>query len=252
MADNNVKWIKFIVGTFDGQSFKRIKRASIGGVDYRDKLTSVWFELLDLAAKCNKDGFFVDNNELAYKSLNDIAIMIDRKQEELELCMAFYIQEKMIEIVDDCYCLANWTKYQNNAGLKSIQEYNKEKQQECRKRKKEKALSLTVIDCQESSSLSLSKSNTISLTRIEEYFNTLWELYPKGKGKEQAIKNFEHKFRGLNEKEAKDKANKIYLLLKEHLKEWEEKNTEKTYIPNFGSWLTAEIPNSPKFNKRNR
>ena len=28
---SDVKWIKLIVGMFDGESFKRIKRAKIGG-----------------------------------------------------------------------------------------------------------------------------------------------------------------------------------------------------------------------------
>ena len=48
MAEN-VQWIRLKVGMFDGNSFKKIKRAKIGGVSYRDKLTAVWFELLDLA-----------------------------------------------------------------------------------------------------------------------------------------------------------------------------------------------------------
>ena len=34
MAD--VKWIKMIVGLFDGISFKKIKRAKIGGESYRE------------------------------------------------------------------------------------------------------------------------------------------------------------------------------------------------------------------------
>ena len=36
MAD--VKWIKLNVGMFDGNSFKKIKKAKIGGESYRDKL----------------------------------------------------------------------------------------------------------------------------------------------------------------------------------------------------------------------
>ena len=48
MADN-VQWIKMKVGMFDGESFKRIKKAKIGGLEFRDKLTAVWFELMDLA-----------------------------------------------------------------------------------------------------------------------------------------------------------------------------------------------------------
>lgn len=48
MADG-VKWIKFMIGCTDGSSFKRMRNAKIGGVDYRDKLEAIWFELLDFA-----------------------------------------------------------------------------------------------------------------------------------------------------------------------------------------------------------
>jgi hypothetical protein len=40
MAEN-VQWIRLKVGMFDGNSFKKIKRAKIGGVAFRDKLTAV-------------------------------------------------------------------------------------------------------------------------------------------------------------------------------------------------------------------
>jgi predicted phage replisome organizer len=125
-----VKWIKFIVGTFDGTSFKRIKKAKIGGISYRDKLTAVWFELLDLAGKCNRDGFLIDKNELAYRTYEDIATMIDREEKEIELCMQFFISEKMIEIIDDVYLLSNWVNYQNVKGLDDIRkEQNRIRQQ---------------------------------------------------------------------------------------------------------------------------
>ena len=79
-----VQWIRFVVGMFDGNSFKRIKRAKIGGVSYRDKLTSVWFELLDLAGKSNANGYLIDNNEIPYRSFEDIATMLDREEKEIE------------------------------------------------------------------------------------------------------------------------------------------------------------------------
>lgn len=135
MAED-VKWIKFKVGMFDGQSFKRIKRAKIGGEKFRDKLTAVWFELMDLAGKCNHDGAFIDNREIPYASLEDIATMIDRETEELDLCMRFYLNEGMIEIIDDVYMLTNWLKYQNAEGLEKIRAKRNEKQARWREKKK--------------------------------------------------------------------------------------------------------------------
>ena len=131
-----VKWIKLIVGMFDGKSFKKIKRAKIGGESYRDKLTAIWFELMDFAGKCNHSGAFVDSHEIPFANIEDIAIMIDRDVDELQLCMTYYINEGMIEIVDDVYMLSNWSQYQNETGLAEIREYNRLAKQKSRAKQK--------------------------------------------------------------------------------------------------------------------
>lgn len=135
MAEN-VQWIKLIVGMFDGESFKKIKRARIGGEKFRDKLTAVWFELLDFAGKCNHHGAFINAREIPFVSMDDIAAMIDREPDELQLCMRFFISEGMIEIVDDVYMLSNWTKYQNTEGLDKIREQKRISQAKWRAKKK--------------------------------------------------------------------------------------------------------------------
>lgn len=131
-----VQWIRFVVGMFDGNSFKRIKRARIGGVPFRDKLTAVWFELLDLAGKSNANGYLIDNNEIPYHSFEDIATMLDREEKEVELCMQYFISERMVEIVDDVYCLTNFIKYQNQDGLEKIREQNRLRKQKQREKLK--------------------------------------------------------------------------------------------------------------------
>lgn len=135
MAEN-VQWIKLIVGMFDGESFKRIKRAKIGGESFRDKLEAVWFELMDLAGKCNHDGAFINSREIPYTSLDDIATMIDRETDELKLCMQFYINEGMVEIINDVFMLSNWQKYQNTDGLEKIRERKRIAQANWRAKKK--------------------------------------------------------------------------------------------------------------------
>ena len=132
----NVQWIKMKVGMFDGNSFKKIKRAKIGGVPFRDKLTAVWFELLDLAGKSNRNGFLVDSNEIPYHTYEDIACMLDREEKEIELCMTFFINEQMVEIIDDIYCLSNFDRYQCIEGLEKIREQKRISQAKWRERKK--------------------------------------------------------------------------------------------------------------------
>ena len=127
-----------MVGMFDGMSFKKIKRAKIGGESFRDKLTAVWFELMDFAGKCNHNGAFVSPSEIPFTDLADIAIMIDRDEEELKLCMAFFIKEGMITVIDDVYSLSNWAEYQNIEGMEKIRESKRLAQ--ARWRAKQKAL----------------------------------------------------------------------------------------------------------------
>lgn len=149
---NDVKWIKLIVGMFDGMSFKKIKKAKIGGESFRDKLTAVWFELMDFAGKCNHSGAFISPSEIPFTNLADIATMIDREEEELRLCMAFYIEEGMIEIIDDIYSLVNWSTYQNKEGLDKIREQTRQRVARHRESKK-------LLPCNVTSNVTVTQSN---------------------------------------------------------------------------------------------
>ena len=177
MAEN-VQWIRLKVGMFDGNSFKKIKIAIIGGVSYRDKLTAVWFELLDLAGKSNANGYLIDNNEIPYQTFEDIATMLDREEKEIELCMQFFINERMVEIIEDVYCLTNFMKYQNQDGLDKIRAQNRERQARFRENQKAKLLEIqnsnvtdNATSRNSSNSISISLSNSIS--SIFEYWKTI-------------------------------------------------------------------------------
>jgi hypothetical protein len=130
---------------FDGMSFKKIKKAKIGGESFRDKLTAVWFELMDFAGRCNHDGAFISPREIPFKELSDIAVMIDRDEEELRLCMSFFINEGMISVVDDVYMLSNWSEYQNIEGMEKIREQNRIRQAKFKEKRKQ-LLSSNVTD----------------------------------------------------------------------------------------------------------
>ena len=160
-----VQWIRLIVGMFDGNSFKRIKRARIGGVPFRDKLTAVWFELLDLAGKSNSHGYLIDNNEIPYRSFEDIATMLDRDEKEIELCIQFFINEKMVEIVDDVYCLTNFMKYQNQDGLEKIREQTRKRVAECRKRKQ---LAQSNVTCNATCNVTVTQCNALEEEKDKE------------------------------------------------------------------------------------
>ena len=172
MADN-VQWIKLKVGMFDGNSFKKIKRATIGGVNYRDKLTAIWFELLDLAGKGNANGYLVDNNEIPFETYEDIAIMLDRDTEEIELCMQFYLKEKMVELIGKVYCLTNFMQYQNKDGLEKIREQKRLAQARWRERKAKGLVGTNVEPYVDTTHILPSISNSKSISNSNSYSNSL-------------------------------------------------------------------------------
>ncbi len=277
MADN-VQWIRLKVGMFDGNSFKKIKRAKIGGVSYRDKLTAVWFELLDLAGKSNANGYLIDNNEIPYHSFEDIAVMLDREEKEIELCMGFFITEKMVEIVDDMYCLTNFMQYQNQEGLEKIREQKRLRQARWRERK-----ALGLVDEKASTqpstaglpSISISNSNNnskdiiesnslttdnktviVSIEEISKWFDIVYAIYPRKVSKVQSKRTFEKKLIGLELEQAKQKVKAIKHMLETQCEVWKKENNgegrQLEYIPHFSTWLSANVEDSqhPKGEKK--
>ena len=137
-----VKWIKLRVGMFDGMSFKKIKKEEL-----RDKLTAVWFELMDFAGRCNHDGAFImPREEIPFYELSDIATMIDRSESDLAVCMEFFIKEGMVSVIDDVYMLSNWSDYQNTDGLERIKAQNRKRQAKYRENQRRIASNVICIN----------------------------------------------------------------------------------------------------------
>jgi predicted phage replisome organizer len=157
----DVKWIKLNVGMFDGNSFKKIRNAKIGGESFRDKLTAIWFELLDLAGKSNAGGMLIESQEIPFASIEDIATFINRTPEELELCMQFYLKNRMITVIDDVYMLSNWTKYQNEEGLEKIREQTRVRVAKHREKQK-------LLECNVTSNVTVTQGNATDIDIEEE------------------------------------------------------------------------------------
>lgn len=181
MADN-VQWIKFKVGTFDGHSFKKIKRAKINGVaNFRDKLTAVWFELLDLSGQVNNGGLLT-NDRLAFSDYEEIAIALDRTEEEIKLCVNWYITNNMMEIIDDLFLISNWTKYQNIDALSDLREKNRIRQQRYRDRQKQALIETQDIKKTKTKSIKTSKMY-FENKELNKTFNDYLEMRVKIKAK---------------------------------------------------------------------
>lgn len=87
-------------------------------------------------------------------------------------------------------------------------------------------------------------------SKIDSYFDTIWQLYPRKVNKVQGFKNFSKKFISLSEEESKDRANKIYSMLSNQLTRWSAENDGEgrkvEFIPHFSTWLNSNIEDSKK------
>lgn len=81
-------------------------------------------------------------------------------------------------------------------------------------------------------------------------FETLWKMYPRKVGKQNAVKQFEHKVRGLNEEECREKCNLIYLAEVKYIKQLQDNGTPLEFTKHFASFLNAEVPNSKYYKGR--
>lgn len=81
-------------------------------------------------------------------------------------------------------------------------------------------------------------------------FETLWKMYPRKVGKQNAVKQFEHKVRGLSEEECREKCNLIYLAEVKYIKQLQDNGTPLEFTKHFASFLNAEVPNSKYYKGR--
>ena len=142
-----VKWIKIVPNVFDDDKIKLIEEMPEG-----DSIIVIWFKLLCLAGKQNRDGFLLLNDKIAYTD-EMLATIFRRPLMLVRLALNTFEQFEMIEIVNGAVFVANWEKYQNTDRLAELREYNRLAKQKSREKKKLLAdvndKSMTSQRCQE-------------------------------------------------------------------------------------------------------
>ena len=128
MAD--VKWIKIVPDVFDDDKIKLIENMPEG-----DRIIVIWFKLLCLAGKQNRDGFLLLNDKIAYTD-EMLSTVFRRPLNIVKLALNVFEQFDMIEIINGAVYVANWEKHQNVDKMAELREYNRLAQQKSRAKKK--------------------------------------------------------------------------------------------------------------------
>lgn len=125
-----VKWIKIVTDVFDDE-----KVILIESMPEADSIIVIWFKLLCLAGKQNRDGLLMLNDKIAYTD-EMLATVFRRPINTVRLALRTFERFAMIEIVDGTICIANWEKHQNTDKLAQMREYNRIAQQKSRAKRK--------------------------------------------------------------------------------------------------------------------
>ncbi len=125
-----VKWIKIVTDVFDDE-----KVILIESMPEADSIIVIWFKLLCLAGKQNRDGLLMLNDKIAYTD-EMLATVFRRPVNTVRLALNTFEQFGMIEIIDGTICIANWEKHQNASKLAELREYNRIAQQKSRARRR--------------------------------------------------------------------------------------------------------------------
>lgn len=139
MAD--VKWIKIMTDIFDNRKIKQIEK-----LPDADAIIIIWFKILCLAGNLNENGLITLTEDVPYTD-EMLANEFNKPINTIRLALEVFQKFKMIEIINDIYCVSNWEKYQNVDGLEKIREQTRRRVAQHRERQKQLTLSESNVTC---------------------------------------------------------------------------------------------------------
>lgn len=131
---NEVKWIKIVTDIFDNRKIKQIEN-----MPEADAILVIWFKILCLAGNINESGMLLITKDIPYTE-EMLANEFKRPISTVRLALRTFEMFGMIETTDDILSVSNWEKYQNEEGLASIREKNRQRQARFRAKKKAESL----------------------------------------------------------------------------------------------------------------
>ncbi len=136
-----VKWIKIMTDIFDNRKIKQIEK-----LPDADAIIIIWFKILCLAGNLNENGLITLTEDVPYTD-EMLANEFNKPINTIRLALEVFQKFKMIEIINDIYCVSNWEKYQNVDGLEKIREQTRKRVAQHRERQKQLTLSESNVTC---------------------------------------------------------------------------------------------------------
>ena len=239
MAD--IKWIKLDVSIPDNRKIKRIRKLPDG-----NNIILFWVFLLARAGETNQRGALFFTDSVPYTE-EDLAADFDFTVEFTRFAILTLEKYRMIDRYDDIIFIKNWDEYQQKDKLEKIQEQNRIRQANFRKKQQKLANSNVTVALPVTESnateleleLELEQDKEISPTAsVDSDFDKLWALYPRKEGKKAALKKYKEvvKKGTATNKQIQDGI----VAYKRHLKA---ENIEQRFIKQGGTYFNGECWN---------
>ena len=138
---SEIKWIKITTDIFDDEKIRLID-----ALPDHDAILVIWFKILALAGKHNRNGLLMMSDKVHYTD-EMLATIFQRPLNTVRMALGVFEQFGMIEIIDGVITLPNWEKHQNIDGMEKIKEQTRNRVARHREKQKNLALgNVTVTD----------------------------------------------------------------------------------------------------------
>lgn len=131
---SEIKWIKITTDIFDDE-----KICLIDALPDHDAILVIWFKIIVLAGKLNKNGVLAISPNLVYTD-EMLATIFQRPLNTVRMALGIFERFGMIEVVEGVITLPNWEKHQNIDGMEKIKEQTRKRVARHREKQKELAL----------------------------------------------------------------------------------------------------------------
>lgn len=136
---SEIKWIKIATDVFDDE-----KICLIDALPDHDAILVIWFKILALAGKLNKNGILAISPNLVYTD-EMLASRFQRPLNTVRMALGIFERFGMIEVIEGVITLPNWEKHQNIDGMEKVKEQTRKRV--ARHREKQKELAIGNVTC---------------------------------------------------------------------------------------------------------
>lgn len=188
---SEIKWIKITTDIFDDE-----KICLIDALPDHDAILVIWFKILALAGKHNRNGLLMMSDKVHYTD-KMLATIFRRPLNTVRMALGVFEQFGMVEIIDGVITLPNWEKHQNIDGMEKIKEQTRNRVARHREKQKNLALGNVTGNVKVTDGNALEEDENENKNRLDKDKKRITTTTNSSGGQENILELFQSEFRRL-------------------------------------------------------